>query len=76
MPLPPSATDEDLDESNGVVVSTDAAPAPPPINLTELKRQMIHELAQIARQFEIDGASTMRKPELIFSILQLSLIHI
>jgi len=70
VPLPPSATDEDLDESNGVVVSTDAAPAPPPINLTELKRQMIHELAQIARQFEIDGASTMRKPELIFSILQ------
>ena len=42
----------------------------PPLNLKELKRKQIHELAQMARDFEVEGSSTMRKQELIFGILQ------
>jgi len=42
----------------------------PPIDLRELKRKQIHELAQMARELAVDGASTMRKQELIFGILQ------
>jgi transcription termination factor Rho len=48
---------------------------PPPLNLKELKRKQIHELAQMARDFEVEGASTMRKQELIFSILQAQTAH-
>jgi transcription termination factor Rho len=47
-----------------------AGSAPPPVNLKELKRLEIHELAQIARSFNVEGASAMRKQELIFGILQ------
>ena len=43
---------------------------PPPVNLKDLKRLEIHELAQIARSFNVEGASAMRKQELIFGILQ------
>ncbi len=43
---------------------------PPPVNLKELKRLDIHELAQIARRFNVEGSSAMRKQELIFGILQ------
>ncbi|MEI8359118.1 MAG: transcription termination factor Rho, partial [Deltaproteobacteria bacterium] len=35
-----------------------------------MKRKQIHELAQMAREFHVEGASTMRKQELIFGILQ------
>ncbi len=44
--------------------------APPPINLTELKAMQIHELAQMAREFAVEGASALRRQELIFGILQ------
>jgi transcription termination factor Rho len=47
-----------------------AGASPPPINLKELKRKQIHELAQMARELEVEGSSTMRKQELIFGILQ------
>src|SRR3990172_3632378 len=40
------------------------------LNLKALKRAKITELAQIARDFNIDGATNMRKQEMIFSILQ------
>jgi transcription termination factor Rho len=70
-PLAQDDRDEELDDGDGVVPAVNGGgAAPPPINLTELKRQHIHELAQIARDFAIEGASTMRKPELIFGILQ------
>ena len=39
------------------------------LNLKKLKAKKIDDLAQIARGFEIEGASNMRKQELIFAIL-------
>src|SRR5690349_4989373 len=53
-----------------------AAPASPPaggpsgLNLKVLKEKKINELAQLARDFKVEGASAMRKQELIFAILQ------
>jgi transcription termination factor Rho len=40
------------------------------LNLKALKEKKISELAQIARDFNVDGASSMRKQDLIFAILQ------
>jgi transcription termination factor Rho len=40
------------------------------LNLKALKGAKITELAHIAREYNIDGATNMRKPEMIFSILQ------
>src|SRR5438128_6961741 len=40
------------------------------LNLKTLKEKKISELAQIARNFNVDGASSLRKQDLIFSILQ------
>ena len=39
------------------------------LNLKVLKAKKISELAQIAKSFSIEGASNMRKQELIFAIL-------
>ncbi len=73
----PAAPEPEARVPNGA--DTHAAPigqagasgsTPPPVNLKELKRLEIHELAQIARNFNVEGASTMRKQELIFGILQ------
>ncbi|MFM7140403.1 MAG: Rho termination factor N-terminal domain-containing protein, partial [Alphaproteobacteria bacterium] len=57
------AGDEDEEE---VSISSSV----PPIDLRELKRKQIHDLAQMARELAVDGSSTMRKQELIFGILQ------
>ena len=40
------------------------------LNLKTLKEKKIGELAQIARNFNVDGASSLRKQDLIFAILQ------
>ncbi len=40
------------------------------MNLVELKNKNIRELMAIAKSYNIDGASSMRKQELIFSLLQ------
>jgi transcription termination factor Rho len=40
------------------------------LNLVELKNKNIRELLSIARSYNIDGASSMRKQELIFALLQ------
>jgi transcription termination factor Rho len=40
------------------------------MHLNELKRKKISELVQIAHDFGIEGASNMRKQELIFALLQ------
>jgi transcription termination factor Rho len=40
------------------------------MNLVELKSKNIRELMTIARGFNIEGASSMRKQELIFALLQ------
>jgi transcription termination factor Rho len=39
------------------------------MNLTELKRKNIKELSTMAIEFNIEGASSMRKQELIFALL-------
>ena len=40
------------------------------LNLKALKEKKIGELAQIARDFNVEGSSSMRKQDLIFAILQ------
>jgi transcription termination factor Rho len=40
------------------------------MNLAELKQKKISELTQMAKEFNIEGASGMRKQELIFALLQ------
>jgi len=40
------------------------------MNLVELKEKKINELTTLAREFHIEGASGMRKQELIFALLQ------
>jgi transcription termination factor Rho len=45
------------------------APRDGALNLKTLKEKKISELAQIAKNFNVDGASNMRKQELIFAIL-------
>ena len=40
------------------------------MNLVELKGKNISELVDVARTFKIEGATSMRKQDLIFSILQ------
>jgi transcription termination factor Rho len=44
--------------------------SPAGLNLKVLKEKKINELAQLARDFNVDGSSAMRKQELIFAILQ------
>jgi len=40
------------------------------MNLVELKNKNIRELMAISKAYNIDGASSMRKQELIFALLQ------
>jgi transcription termination factor Rho len=40
------------------------------MNLKELKQKPIAELNSIAKELNVEGASSLRKQELIFSILQ------
>ena len=40
------------------------------MNIVELKRQKISELADMAKELKIEGAAGMRKQELIFALLQ------
>jgi len=40
------------------------------MNLAELKLKKINELTKLAKEYEIEGVSGMRKQELIFAILQ------
>ncbi len=40
------------------------------MNIKELKQKKISELTKIARELNVEGASSMRKQELIFAILQ------
>jgi transcription termination factor Rho len=57
--------------SNAEPASSPAAPSSPSgLNLKVLKDKKINELAQLARDFNVEGSSVMRKQELIFAILQ------
>ena len=44
--------------------------APEVINLRELKKKKINELTEIAKELNVEGASSMRKQDLIYAILQ------
>jgi transcription termination factor Rho len=39
------------------------------MNLTEMKRKSITELAKLAHEYNVEGASSMRRQELIFALL-------
>jgi len=65
-----SGEEEEEETFAGAAPLAPNASTPPPINLTEFKRKQIHELAQIARDFQVEGSSALRKQELIFGILQ------
>ncbi len=39
------------------------------LSLTDLKTRSMQELMELAEQYEIENASSMRKQELIFSLL-------
>ncbi len=52
-------------------IETEAGePAVDALTLKTLKEKRIGELAQLAKEFNVDGAASMRKQELIFAILQ------
>ena len=51
-------------------VRVDVADEEDGLNLKTLKEKKIGELAQIARDFNVEGASSLRKQDLIFAILQ------
>jgi transcription termination factor Rho len=53
-----------------VAAPNGSQPTPAGLNLKVLKEKKISELAQLARDFNVDGSSAMRKQELIFAILQ------
>ncbi len=67
------------DGGEAVTARVKAEPPPEPVeepapkegalNLKTLKEKKISELAQIAKNFNVEGASNMRKQELIFAIL-------
>ncbi len=40
------------------------------MNIKDLKKKKINELTKIARELNVEGASGMRKQDLIFAILQ------
>lgn len=42
----------------------------PTLNLVELKRKDINELVKVAREYNIENASSMRRQDLIFGLLQ------
>ncbi|MFQ5666008.1 MAG: transcription termination factor Rho [Candidatus Binatia bacterium] len=69
---------DDADETARARAKTEPAAGPaveePPVkdgalNLKALKGKKISELARLAKNFNVDGASNMRKQELIFAIL-------
>jgi transcription termination factor Rho len=68
----------DSDGNGAMSVAMDGAEAPTTgvlgdsgvLNLKTLKSAKITELAHTARDFNIDGATSMRKQEMIFAILQ------
>jgi transcription termination factor Rho len=63
-PPHPEPVEEPSAAPSGSTASKEGA-----LNLKTLKEKKIGELAQIAKDFNIDGASNMRKQELIFAIL-------
>ena len=51
------------------VAAEESAAKEAALNLKKLKEKKINELAQLAKNFNVEGAANMRKQELIFAIL-------
>ncbi len=66
----PSAPEQSEAVSAATPVTAAAPTTPSGLNLKVLKEKKINELAQLARDFNVEGSSAMRKQELIFAILQ------
>jgi transcription termination factor Rho len=64
--VPPAPAD---DEHEGRAPA-DGRAEPPPLDLRTLKAKSIAELAALARERNIDGATALRKQDLIFAVLQ------
>jgi transcription termination factor Rho len=62
-PQPPPSAPESAQAPSGPV-------APPPLDLTELKRLGIGDLMHRAKSFHIENAAGMRRQELIFALLE------
>jgi transcription termination factor Rho len=60
--------DAELAQEQEMII--ESPPAGGVLNLTEIKRKNIQSLIRIAQEYGIEGASSMRKQDLIFSILQ------
>jgi len=67
---PPAAAAEEEEERQAETAAGDGQYQGKRINLKELKEKNIKELTHLAQNLKIEGASGMRKQELIFSILQ------
>ena len=65
-----SAKQESTEPREVREVRVDVAEEEDGLNLKTLKEKKIGELAQIARDFNVEGASSLRKQDLIFAILQ------
>ena len=70
MPARNNNSSNDIVEIREARVEVAAAEEEGGLNLKALKEKKISELAQIARNFNVDGASSLRKQDLIFAILQ------
>ncbi len=70
MPARNNNSSNDVVEVREARVEVAAAEEEGGLNLKALKEKKISELAQIARNFNVDGASSLRKQDLIFAILQ------
>jgi transcription termination factor Rho len=76
-PGPPAATPGETEQPDSAApIESQSAPAEPPpvsrsrLNINDLKDMSIQSLTQIAKDLAVDGATGMRKQDLIFQILR------
>jgi len=58
------------DDASAKAAAEAAKNTPPTLDLNSLKEKKTHELAQIAKELNIEGVSTLKRNELIFEILK------
>jgi transcription termination factor Rho len=68
--MKPDGVDATRDTRDINAARHDLGPAGDPMNLSELKEKTIDDLNEVAKDLKIEGASNLRKQELIFAILQ------
>ena len=65
-----SKTRPENDNGNNTKSNSHNGSAPDTLNLIELKKKDINSLIQIARDYDIENANSMRGQELLFALLQ------